>query len=99
MPCKLFSQSLKGPALKWYCSLLLGSVGKFKQLNKLFMESYAVHIHYGKTAGDLWAIVQGSSETFRSYIKRFTKTLTEIAHYEYGIALEALKQGLLHKWR
>ena len=43
--------------------------------------------------------MQGSSKTLRSYIRRFTKTLSEMARYEDGVALEALKQGLLHKSR
>ena len=53
MLCKLFSQSLKEPVLRWYCNLPPGSIGKFEQLNKVFMDNYAVHIHSGKTAVDL----------------------------------------------
>ena len=30
MMCKLFSQSLKGPALCWYCNLPTGSIGRFE---------------------------------------------------------------------
>ncbi|GMN63117.1 hypothetical protein TIFTF001_032191 [Ficus carica] len=32
--CKLFPQSLKGPALKWFCQLSLKSIGTFKELAK-----------------------------------------------------------------
>ena len=61
------------------------------------MDNYSVHIQSGRTTGDLWTIIQNPTEPLRSYIKRLTRTLSELSKYEDGVALEALKQGLLHK--
>jgi len=97
MMCKLFAQSLKGAALRWFCNLPPESIDSFDELSLEFMRSYSVHIHSGKTTKDLWSVVQGPHESLRAYIKRFSKAISEISGLEDGTAREALKKGLRHK--
>ena len=49
MMCKLFAQSLKGAALRWFCNLPPESIDSFDKLSLEFMRSYSVHIQSGKT--------------------------------------------------
>lgn len=57
MMCKLFTQGLKGPALRWFCNLPPKSIDSFDELAKEFMRSYSIHIQLGKTTKDLWGVV------------------------------------------
>ncbi|GMN64157.1 hypothetical protein TIFTF001_033238 [Ficus carica] len=97
MMCKLFAQSLKGAALRWFCNLPLESIDSFDELSLEFMRSYSVHIQSGKTTKDLWGVIQGSHESLRAYIKRFSKAISEISGLDDGTAREALKKGLRHR--
>ncbi|GMN71895.1 hypothetical protein TIFTF001_055588, partial [Ficus carica] len=68
MMCKLFAQSLKGAALRWFCNLPAKSIYSFDELSLEFMRSYSVHIQSGKTTKDLWGVIQGPHESLRAYI-------------------------------
>ncbi|GMN70161.1 hypothetical protein TIFTF001_039206 [Ficus carica] len=97
MMCKLFAQSLKGAALRWFCNLPAESIDSFDELSLEFMRSYSVHIQSGKTTKDLWSVIQGPHESLRAYIKRFSKAISEISGLDDGTAREALKKGLRHR--
>ncbi|GMN23780.1 hypothetical protein TIFTF001_040493 [Ficus carica] len=97
MMCKLFAQSLKGAALRWFCNLPAESIDSFDKLSLEFMRSYSVHIQSGKTTKDLWGVIQGPHESLRAYIKRFSKAISEISGLDDGTAREALKKGLRHR--
>ncbi|GMN54012.1 hypothetical protein TIFTF001_023139 [Ficus carica] len=96
MMCKLFAQSLKGAALRWFCNLPAESIDSFDELSLEFMRSYSVHIQSGKTTKDLWGVIQGPHKSLRAYIKRFSKAISEISGLDDGTAREALKKGLRH---
>lgn len=93
--CKLFPQSLKGSALKWFFRLALGSVGTFKEMTKVFLENYLANINKGTTPGELCTVIQQPGVSLRNYIKRFSKVVAEIPNSDDTIALFALKKGLL----
>ncbi|GMN27478.1 hypothetical protein TIFTF001_044126 [Ficus carica] len=97
MMYKLFAQSLKGAALRWFCNLPAESIDSFDELSLEFMRSYSVHIQSGKTTKDLWGVIQGPHESLRAYIKRFSKAISEISGLDDGTAREALKKGLRHR--
>ncbi|GMN63811.1 hypothetical protein TIFTF001_032906 [Ficus carica] len=52
--CKLFLQSLKSKAIKWFCQLDPSSADYFKKLTKTFMEKYSVNIYTGTTHEELF---------------------------------------------
>ncbi|GMN63113.1 hypothetical protein TIFTF001_032193 [Ficus carica] len=86
--CKLFPQSLKGPALKWFCQLTLKSIGSFKEMTKDFIENYSVNVNLGATSKMLCTIIQQTDE-------RFSIVLVEIPKFDDIIALFVLKRVLL----
>ena len=97
MMCKLFAQSLKRAALRWFYNLPAESIDLFDELSLEFMRSYSVHIQSGKTTKDLWSVVQGPHELPHAYIKHFSKVISEISGLDDGTTKEALKKGLRHK--
>ncbi|GMN62577.1 hypothetical protein TIFTF001_031651 [Ficus carica] len=97
MMCKLFAQSLKGAAHRWFCNLPPESIDLFDELSLEFMRSYSIHIQSEKTTKDLWGVVQGPHESLRAYIKRFSKAISEILGLDDGTVREALKKGIRHK--
>ncbi|GMN62972.1 hypothetical protein TIFTF001_032049 [Ficus carica] len=97
MMCKLFTQSLKGAALRWFCNLPPKSIDSFDELSLELMRSYSIHIQSGKTTKDLWGVIQGPHESLHAYIKRFSKAILEISGLDDGTARKDLKKGLRHK--
>ncbi|GMN23833.1 hypothetical protein TIFTF001_040500 [Ficus carica] len=95
--CKLFAQSLKGAALRWFCNLPPESINSFDELSLEFMRTYSIHIQSGKTTKDLWVVVQGPNESLCAYINRFSKAISEISRLDDGTAREVLKKVLRHK--
>ena len=75
--CKLFAQSLKGVALRWFCNLPPESIDSFEELSVEFMRSYSVHIQSGKTTKDMWGVVQGPHESLQACIKHFSKLISD----------------------
>ncbi|GMN70321.1 hypothetical protein TIFTF001_039363 [Ficus carica] len=96
MMCKLFAQSLKGPALHWLYNLLLKSVDSFDELLLEFRKSYSVHIQSGKTTTNLWGVVQGPNEMLHAYIRCFSEAISEISGLDNGTARKALNKGMRH---
>jgi len=52
--CKLFSESLSGPALTWFTQLEEGSIDNFKQLSTAFIKQYGYFIKSDVTEDHLW---------------------------------------------
>ena len=92
--CKMFAQSLRGPALKWFSNLQEGSITGFKDLSKKFIDNYQILVDVGKLTEDLTIVVQGWNETLRDYIQRFSKAMVEIPNVEDRIARFAFKNRL-----
>ena len=99
LKCKMFAQSLRGPALKWFSSLQEGSITGFKDLSKKFMDNYQILVDVGKLTEDLTMVVQGPNETLRDYIRRFSRAMAEIPNVEDRIARFAFKNGLRYGTR
>ena len=46
---------------------------------------------------DLWGMVQGPHESLHTYIKHFSKAISEISRLDDGTTRKALKKGLRYK--
>ncbi|GMN69369.1 hypothetical protein TIFTF001_038434 [Ficus carica] len=86
--CKFFPQSLKGPALKWFCQLTLKSIGSLKEMTKVFIKNYSVNVNQRATSKILCTIVEQTDE-------RFSIALVEIPKCDDIVALFVLQRGLL----
>lgn len=95
--CKLFPQSLKGTAIKWFCQLHHDSFASFKELTKTFLENYSVNIHTRTTHEEFFSIIQEPNELLRGFIKGFSKVVAKIPNYSDTVALLGLERGFLPK--
>ncbi|GAU50050.1 hypothetical protein TSUD_408460 [Trifolium subterraneum] len=76
--CRIFPTTLLEGAMAWYRRLPQGSIISWKDLCKQFTSHFTVSRKHPKTDANLEAIVQGSNETLRSYIKRFNKEVVQV---------------------
>ncbi|XP_023633340.1 uncharacterized protein LOC111828975 [Capsella rubella] len=97
--CKLFAETLQGPALRWFASLSEGSVNGFAQFSTAFIKQYSSFIGVGITDAHLWNLSQGPSDSLRSYVNKFKEIMVQIPGLSDPAALSALKNGLWHESR
>ena len=69
--CKVFTITLKGPALAWFNRLSSASVSSFIELSIAFVSHFIGARTYKKPSYHLLTIKQSSQESLRSYVKRF----------------------------
>ncbi|KFK24531.1 hypothetical protein AALP_AAs73658U000200 [Arabis alpina] len=92
--CKLFVESLKGPALQWFYKLEKNSVHTFLQLSELFVQHYNIFMERKIYDSELWNNKQGENESLRSFMTRFKNTLSKVEGISNKSALEALRGAL-----
>ncbi|KFK22721.1 hypothetical protein AALP_AAs62920U000100 [Arabis alpina] len=92
--CKLFVESLKGPALQWFYKLEKNSVHTFLQLSELFVQHYNIFMERKIYDSELWNNKQGETESLRSFMTRFKNTLSKVEGISNKSALEALRGAL-----
>ncbi|KFK22592.1 hypothetical protein AALP_AAs74016U000200 [Arabis alpina] len=92
--CKLFVESLKGPALQWFYKLEKNSVHTFLQLSELFVQHYNIFMERKIYDSELWNNKQGETESLRSFMTKFKNTLLKVEGISNKSALEALRGAL-----
>ncbi|XP_023644227.1 uncharacterized protein LOC111832119 [Capsella rubella] len=97
--CKLFAETLQGPALRWFASLGEGSVDDFTQFSTTFIKQYSSFIRVGVTYAQLWNLSQGPNDSLHSYVDKFKEIMVQISGFSDSAALSALKNGLWHESR
>jgi len=97
--CKLFSESLSGPALTWFTQLEEGSIDNFKQLSTAFIKQYGYFIKSDVTEAQLWNLSQGADDPLWTYITAFKEIMVQVPNLSDSAAQSALKNGLWHESR
>ncbi|KFK24471.1 hypothetical protein AALP_AAs55507U000100, partial [Arabis alpina] len=92
--CKLFVESLKGPALQWFYKLEKNSVHTFLQLSELFVQHYNIFMERKIYDSELWNNKQGETESLWSFMTKFKNTLSKVEGTSNKSALEALRGAL-----
>ncbi|KFK42019.1 hypothetical protein AALP_AA2G201700, partial [Arabis alpina] len=92
--CKLFVESLKGPALQWFYKLEKNSVHTFLQLSELFVQHYNIFMERKIYDSELWNNKKGETESLRSFMTKFKNTLSKVEGISNKSALEALRGAL-----
>ncbi|GMN22508.1 hypothetical protein TIFTF001_045665 [Ficus carica] len=100
MMCKLFAQSLKGAALRWFCNLPAESIDSFDELSLEFMRSYYVHIQSGKTTKDLSGLDDGTArEALNKGLRHRSLFKNEICARYSPTVQDALHRAKAHEER
>ncbi|KAL8154881.1 hypothetical protein AgCh_000290 [Apium graveolens] len=75
---RAFPQTLSGMAQRWYSRLPPNSIGSFRQLSQAFIKQFISGRVHEKSSASLMSIVQGTKESLRDYLNRFTKEALKV---------------------
>ncbi|XP_013624489.1 PREDICTED: uncharacterized protein LOC106330593 [Brassica oleracea var. oleracea] len=94
--CRLFVESLQGPALGWFTGLERDSVNDFHDLASDFLKQYIMFTRQGATLSDLWNLSQGANQSLRDFMEKF-KVVASKVQIPDSIAVDALMNTLYFK--
>jgi len=94
--CRLFVESLQGPALGWFTGLERDSINDFHDLTSAFLKQYIMFTRQGATLSDLWNLSQGANQSLRDFMEKF-KAVASKVHIPDSIAVDALMNTLYFK--
>ena len=92
--CRVFSITLKGPALVWFNRLPPSSISSFRELSIAFVSHFIRAMTYRKPSYHLLTIKQGSQESPRSYVQRFNAESLKVDIPDEKFAITAFIAGL-----
>ena len=76
--CKVFSTSLKGPALAWFHKLSRGSINAFGELWAAFVSQYLCSVRKKGNTSSLKTILKWEDEFIRDFTRRFGQAVQQI---------------------
>ncbi|XP_048604800.1 uncharacterized protein LOC125582251 [Brassica napus] len=94
--CRLFVESLQGPALGWFTGLERDSIHNFHDLTTAFLKQYIMFTKQGATLSDLCNLSQGASQSLRDFMEKF-KTVASKVQIPDSVAIDALMNTLYFK--
>ncbi|XP_013601266.1 PREDICTED: uncharacterized protein LOC106308674 [Brassica oleracea var. oleracea] len=94
--CRLFVESLQGPALGWFTGLERDSINDFHDLVAAFLKQCIMFTRQGATLSDLWNLSQGANQSLRDYMEKFKGVASKV-HVPDNIAVDALMNTLYFK--
>ncbi|KAM7251409.1 hypothetical protein ACFE04_023292 [Oxalis oulophora] len=91
--CKVFLQTLRGPAQEWYKKLPPKSIASFEQLGALLVNQFLGGHACKKITTSLNSIVQRLGESLKSYFGRFTREALSIPRLDHPMAVLSMTKG------
>ena len=88
---------LTPPAMSWFTSLALDSIGSWEELKKVFTNNYMATCTRLGTKHALSRINQKPSELLRSYIRCFSEMRNSIPNITEAEVITAFIRGLHHR--
>jgi len=74
--------SLKGAIKMWFFSILLGSIGTWNAMKKIFLEKYFPSSRVANIRKEIYGIRQSHGETLSEYWKRFEQLCIQCPHHQ-----------------
>ncbi|XP_057744935.1 uncharacterized protein LOC130962786 [Arachis stenosperma] len=94
---RAFPVTLAGPAIRWFNSLLQGSVAGFSDINRGFLAQFTTRITKTKHPINLLGVTQRTGEITRKYLDRFNDECLEIEGLTDSVASLCLTNDLLNE--
>ena len=88
--CKVFSASLKGPALAWFHKLPRGSINTFGELWVAFVSQYLCSVRQKGKINSFQSILKREDESIRDFTRRFDQAVQQIDIYSMDAVLQNL---------
>ncbi|XP_072060243.1 uncharacterized protein [Arachis hypogaea] len=95
--CRAFPVILAGPAIRWFNSLLQGSVARSSDISHSFLAQFTTRIAKAKHPINLLGVTQKPGEPTRKYLDRFNDECLEIDGLTDSVAILCLTNGLLNE--
>ncbi|XP_073121561.1 uncharacterized protein [Henckelia pumila] len=92
--CRVFLNTLIGPAQQWFNLLRPGDIKEFKDFSKAFLHNFSSSKKHPTTTLSLFAIKQQHQEDLRIYIRRFSALSLEVLTPTTDFLISAFTQGL-----
>ncbi|XP_073132167.1 uncharacterized protein [Henckelia pumila] len=92
--CRVFLNTLIGPAQQWFNLLRQGDIKEFKDFSKAFLHHFASSKKHPTTTLSLFAIKQQCQEDLRVYVRRFSALALEVPTATTDLLISAFTQGL-----
>ncbi|XP_073121282.1 uncharacterized protein [Henckelia pumila] len=92
--CRVFLNTLIGPAQQWFNLLRPGDITEFKDFSRAFLHHFASSKKHPTTTLSLFAIKQQGQEDLRIYIRRFSALALEVPTATTDLLISAFTQGL-----
>ncbi|XP_073137811.1 uncharacterized protein [Henckelia pumila] len=92
--CRVFLNTLIGPAQQWINLLRPGDIKEFKDFSKAFLHHFASSKKHPTTTLSLFAIKQQGQEDLQAYIRRFSALALEVPTATTDLLISAFTQGL-----
>ena len=90
--CKVFSASLKGPALAWFHKLSRGSINWFNELWAAFVSQYLCSVRQKGNISSLQSIFKPEDESIRDFTRRFGQAVQQIDAYSMDPVLNNFRR-------
>ena len=91
--CKVFSASLKGPALAWFHKLPRGSINTFGELWAAFVSHYLFSVKLKGKISSLQSILKREDESIRDFTRRFGQAVQQIDAYSMDAVLQNFRRS------
>ena len=79
--CKVFSASLRGPALAWFHKLPQSSINTFNKLWGVFISQHLCSVSQKRNISSLQTILKHEDESIRDFMRRFEQAVQQIEFY------------------
>ena len=91
--CKVFTTSLKGPALAWFHKLPSGSINTFSELWAAFVSQYLCSVRQKGNISSLQSILKREEESIWDFTRRFGQAVQQIDIYSMDAVLQNFKRS------
>ena len=92
--CKVFPSSLRPVAMRWFDSLMAGSIGSFKELTQAFGSHFITYSRVSQPLDSLLSLSMRKGETLKTYLNRYWEMYNEIDSDFDDVAINTFKVGL-----
>jgi hypothetical protein len=91
---KLLSSTFKDAALRWYMNLPKNSIMGYQDFHRKLIHQFAGSKHIQVTATNMFSLRQGSFETLREYLARFSEATIKVSNPNQEMFVAAFHNGL-----
>ena len=89
--CKVFSASLRGPALAWFHTLPRYLINLFNKLWVAFISQYLCLVRQKRNISSLQTVLKQEEESIRDFTRRFGQAVQQIESYSMDAVLQNFK--------